>query len=81
MQMVRQDHPRVYSEWPFAPRRPHGVPQPADLADQQVLAALGKCDGKEYGGAGNAGTEIVRHPPNLTGKWLTIRRVRILRTV
>ena len=71
MQMVGQNNHRHYFEGPSCLGRPDRITQQADLVRKQRTAPVLQADSKEYGRAGNAGSNVMWHQPSLHQSGLT----------
>lgn len=67
MQVIGQNDPRLYVEGAFELGETHGVPQPGDLADQQVALVIGEGHGEKDRGSGEFGAQVSGHDAGLRG--------------
>ena len=61
MQVIRQHHPGVYLKRVSLSNIAHTFSQPIDMADQQVVIALGQIDGEKVKPPGMTGPKIIGH--------------------
>lgn len=70
MHVIGQDYPCVYLEGTVDTGGANSVAQGFDLADERIGSARSQSYRKEYGRAGNTGSEVAGHGGRIGQIWL-----------